>query len=65
MMCMMNDELAKNLNVIFTCGLVKNTNQVTKVTDIEGKIPSITGLAITAALNVVRNEIPNVSDVVK
>ena len=36
-----------------------------EITEIEGKIPSIIGLATTAALNVVKNEIPNVSDLIK
>ena len=35
------------------------------ITEIEDKIPSITGLATTAALNAAENKIPNVSNVVK
>ena len=34
------------------------------MTEIEGKIPSITGLAITAAGNDVENKIPDVSNLV-
>ena len=36
-----------------------------KITDIEGKIPRITGLAATAALNAVNNKIPSVSNLLK
>ena len=36
-----------------------------KINEIKGKIPSITGLATTAALHDVKNKIPNVSDPVK
>ena len=35
------------------------------MTEIEGKIPSIAGLATTRSLNVVENQISNVSDLVK
>ena len=37
----------------------------TKVTEIEGKIPSITGLATNSELSVVENKIPDVSSLVK
>ena len=36
-----------------------------KISEIEGKIPSITGLATTAALTMVENKIPNVSYLAK
>ena len=36
-----------------------------KVTEIEGKIPSISGLATNTALTAVENKIPNVSSSVK
>ena len=36
-----------------------------KVTEIEGKIPSITGLATNSALTAVENKIPDVSSLVK
>ena len=36
-----------------------------KITEIEDKLPSITGLVTTAALNIVENKIPNVSKLVK
>ena len=58
------DKLIKKDNAIDTSGLNK-TDYDKRITDIEGKIPSITSLATTAALNVVKNEIPNFSDLVK
>ena len=39
--------------------LARKTDCNTKVTEIEGKIPSNTGLATAAALNFVENQIPN------
>ena len=36
-----------------------------KITEIEGKIPSITGLATNAALTAVENKIPVVTGLVK
>ena len=36
-----------------------------KITDIEGKIPSITVLATASACNGVENNIPNIKDLVK
>ena len=48
-----------------TSGLAKKTNYNAKITEIEGKIPSISGLATNAVLTVVKNKIPNVSNFVK
>ena len=45
--------------------MVKKTNVNTKVTEIEGKIPSITGLATNSALTAVENKIHDVSSLVK
>ena len=45
--------------------MVKKTNFDTKVTEIEGKIPSINGLATSSALTAVENKIPDVSSLVK
>ena len=42
----------------------KKTNFNAKVTEIEGKIPSSTGLATNSALTAVENKIPNVSNLV-
>ena len=44
---------------------LKKTNFNTKVTEIEGKIPSITGLATNSELTAVGNKITNVSSLVK
>ena len=48
---------------------IPNTNGLVKKTDyyaeIEGKIPTTSGLAISAALTAVENKIPNVSSLVK
>ena len=47
-------------------GLVKKkTDFSTKVTEIEGKIPSIIGLATNSELTAVENKIPDVSSLVK
>ena len=45
--------------------LVKKTDFNAKVTEIEGKIPSISGLATNTALTAVENKIPDVSSLVK
>ena len=45
--------------------LVKRANFNAKVTEIEGKIPSITGRATNSALTAVENKIPNFSNLVK
>ena len=45
--------------------LVKKTNFNAKITEVEGKIPSITGLATTSALTAAENKIPNVRSLVK
>ena len=43
----------------------KETNYNAKITEVEGKILSISGLATTTALTAVENEIPDISDLVK
>ena len=48
-----------------TSGLVKKTDYNAKITEIERKIPSISGIATNAALTVAKNKIPNVSNLVK
>ena len=45
--------------------LLKKTDCNTKITETEGKIPSISGLATNAALTTVENKIPNISSLVK
>ena len=48
-----------------TSSLVKKTDFNAKITEIEGKMPSISGLAINVALNAVENKIPNIKSLVK
>ena len=45
--------------------LVRKTGFNTKVTEIEGKIPSITGLANSSELTATENKIPDVNGLVK
>ena len=45
--------------------MVKKTDFNTKVTEIEGKITSITGIATNSELTAVENRIPDVSSLVK
>ena len=45
--------------------LVKKTDFNANVTEREGKIPSISGLATNSALTAIENKIPNVSSLVK
>ena len=45
--------------------LAKKTDLNAKITEIENKIPSITGLATNYALTAVENKIPNVSSLLK
>ena len=45
--------------------MIKKTDFNTKVTEIEGKIPGISGLATNSALTAVENKIPDVSSLVK
>ena len=48
-----------------TSDLAKKTDLNAKITEIEGKIPRITGLASNSALLTVENKIPDVSSLVK
>ena len=54
----------KNVHAIDTSGIVRKTDY-DKITDTKGKTLTITGLATTATLNAIKNEIPNVSDIVR
>ena len=47
-----------------TIGLVKKVDYNAKITEIEGKIPSISGLATNAALTIVEKKQPNISSLV-
>ena len=48
-----------------TSDLAKKADYNAKITEIEGKIPNIPGLATTAAFNAVESKIPRVSNLVK
>ena len=45
--------------------LLKKTDYNTKITEIKGKIPSISGFATNAALTAVENKIPNINNLVQ
>ena len=45
--------------------MLKKSNYITKVSEIESKIPSINGLVTTSVLNAVENKISSVSNLVK
>ena len=49
----MYDKLVKKVKAINTSGLIEKADCDANISDIESKIPSITGLAITSALNAV------------
>ena len=61
------DEISKiDKKILDVCSLVKKkTDFNTKVAEIEGKIPSITGLATNSELTAVEHKIPGVSRLVK
>ena len=44
---------------------LKKTDFNAKITEMEGKIPSISGLATNSALTAVENKIPDVSSLIK
>ena len=46
-------------------GLLKKTDYNVKITEIEGKVVTISGLATTAELTTVGNKIPRISNLVK
>ena len=48
-----------------TSDLVKKTDCNYKISEIENKIPSISGLGTTSVLTAVENKIPDVSNLVK
>ena len=59
------DKLELENKIPDTSGLVKKTDYTAKITEFEGKIPSISELAKNAALTAVEDKIPNVSSLVK
>ena len=48
-----------------TSAFVKNTDYSSKITEIENKIPSISGLATNSELTAIENKIPHVSNFFK
>ena len=58
-----NKKITKNIPD--TSGLVKKTDYNAKIIEVEGKIPSISGLAANAALTTVEDKIPNIINLVK
>ena len=54
-----------NIKIPDTIGLFNKTDYNAKITEIENKIPSISGLATNGALTTVENKIPNNSSLVK
>ena len=48
-----------------TSGLVTKTDYNSTISEIESKIPGISGLAANSALTAVENKIPDVSSLVK
>ena len=48
-----------------TSDLAKKTDLNAKITEVENKIPSITGLATNSVLTAVKNKIPGISSLVK
>ena len=60
------DLLVKYFNSINASGLVKKQDYDAKINELTGEIPGFIALATTVTvLNAVKNEIPNVSDLVK
>ena len=59
------NKLAAKVHNIDTSGFVKKTDYNTKITEIEGKIPDISGLATKTALTTVENNIPSIIGLVK
>ena len=61
----MYDKLVAKVDNIDTSGLVKKTDYNTKISEIENKIPNISGLATKTALTAVENKIPSITGLVK
>ena len=49
----------------YTSRFVKKKDYHAKITEIQGKIPSISGLATNSALTAIKNKMPDVSNLVK
>ena len=52
-------------NFLILVDVLKKTDYNAKITEIEGKIPSISGLATIAALTTVKNKVPDVINLVE
>ena len=60
------DKSELEIKIPDTSGLVKKaTDYSTKTTEIQGEIPSISGLATNSALTAVENKIPNINSLVE
>ena len=59
------DKLQLEKKIPITSNLVKKSDYNAKVSEIQDKIPSISGLGTTSALTAIENKIPNVSNLVK
>ena len=64
MMVIKEDE-KKLIRKLILIGLLKKANYNAKISEVENKIPSISGLTTNAALAAVENKIPDVSSLVK
>ena len=51
--------------ILNTSGLVKKTDYNSNISEIDGKVPNITGLATNSALIAVANKIPDISNLVE
>ena len=55
----------QKIKYLILIGLLTKTDLNVKITEIEGKIPSITGLATNSGSTAVENTMPDVSSLVK
>ena len=56
--------LMRTKKFLILVNLLKKTDLYAKITELEGKIPSISGLATNCTLTAVENKIPDVSSLV-
>ena len=55
----------QGIKFLIPSGLVKKADYNTKITNIEGKTPDVSGLATKTALTTVKNKIPDVGSLVQ
>ena len=60
-----SDKLELGKKIPDASNIVKKSNYNTKISEIEGKIPSVSGFVTTSALAALENKIPSVSNLVK